>query len=207
MASSIASARSSSPRLRAAGQLDRALRPPESSLDVRHHRQVPGPTAHPPGGPQLAEGLAPLTGVVGGDAGGLADGRDPRRPVPGVARVRQRLLGIVVDERPRGDEVARDGVGRVLLQTRAVPADRSVQFGGGDVVGQRRLGHSLGVDVAPPGRTPVATLRPEPAHALALRPVVVPHPVAGAVRRPAVVAPTVVAPGLVPDRAGRSSRR
>ena len=102
-------------------------------------------TARWPGPPPMrraarssAEGLGPLTRVVGGDAGRLADQRDPRRAVPGVAGMSQRLVRVVVDERARGDEVPRDGLGRLLLQAAQVTTNLGVQLGSRHVVGERR---------------------------------------------------------------------
>ena len=125
-------------RLGASCEIERTLGAAEGTLDVGHHREVAGTTAHAASGTQLPEGLGPLTRVVGGDAGRLADQRDPRRAVPGVAGMSQRLVRVVVDERARGDEVPRDGLGRVLLQATQVTTDLGVQLGGRHVVGERR---------------------------------------------------------------------
>src|SRR6185503_18869410 len=72
-------------RLRTARQVQGTLGAAERTLDVGHHREVPGPTTHPPGRAQLAESLGPLTGVVRGDAGGFANRRDAGCAVAGVA--------------------------------------------------------------------------------------------------------------------------
>jgi hypothetical protein len=50
----------------------------------------------------------------------------------------QRLVRVVVDERARGDEVPRDGLGRVLLQATQATTDLGVQLGGRHVVGEWR---------------------------------------------------------------------
>ena len=101
--------------------------------------QVPGPATHPAGGPQLAERLGPLPGVVGGDAGRLAHDSDSGRPVAGVAGVLQRLLGVVVDQRASRDEMPGHLLGDVLLQTAQVAAGVGVQLRSCHVVRQRRL--------------------------------------------------------------------
>jgi hypothetical protein len=62
----------------------------------------------------------------------------------------QRLARVVVDERARGDEVPRDGLGRVLLQATQVTTDLGVQLGGCHVVGERRRRDPVLVGIAAP---------------------------------------------------------
>ena len=152
MASSIESAAAQLAGLRAAGQLERALGAPEGTFDVGHHRQVAGPAAHPAGRPQLAQGLGPLAGVIGGDAGGLTHDRDPRRPLPGEPGVLERLLRILVDQHAGGHQMPRHLVGEVLLQATEVPAGLGVELARGDRLVQRRLGQPRRAVGIVPGR-------------------------------------------------------
>ena len=94
--------------------------------------------AHPPVGPDLAGGLGEVTGVVRGDADGLADGGDPGRPVAGGAGVRQRGLGVLVDEGAGGHEVGRPPLGVARVEAAQGAAHRRVEVAGVDPLGDLR---------------------------------------------------------------------
>ncbi len=131
--------RDESPRFRPAGEVEGPLGAAESTLDVGHHRDVPGHAAHPPGGPEVAERLAPLARVIGDDPGRLPDDRDPRRASPRVAGVLERAVGVLVDQQAGRDQVARHRLRRVLLEPAQVPSHVGVQLLRRHRIGQCRL--------------------------------------------------------------------
>ena len=123
MRSSSASSPVSCGGLGAAGQLDRPLGAADTALAVGDQRQQRRLAAHPAGGAQFGERLRPVAAVVGGDADGFADRGDPAGAGTGGPGVRQRGLGIVVEEFAGGHQMPRDDVGGAAVQSGEFAAD------------------------------------------------------------------------------------
>ena len=87
-----------------------------------------GPAAHPPRGPQLADGLGPFPGAIGHETDCLADDGHPAAPRPRRAGVHPGQVGIVVGEAAGGDQVAGDEVRVVLAEAAQVPAHLRVEL-------------------------------------------------------------------------------
>ncbi|MDQ1660187.1 MAG: hypothetical protein QOJ68_167 [Blastococcus sp.] len=82
----------------------------EGALAVGQHGTVTLVATHSPIGAQLPGSLGIVPGGVGGHADRLPDSRHPRRPIARSPRMGKCGGRVVVDERPRGDEVPRYAV-------------------------------------------------------------------------------------------------
>ena len=111
---------------------------PEATFAVGDQRQQRRLAAHPAGRPQFGERLGPVAAVVGGDADGFTDRRDPAGPCSRRAGVLQRSLGIVVEQSARRDEVAGHRVGGCPVQGAELAPDLWCQLLGLDVGRYRR---------------------------------------------------------------------
>ncbi|WP_231641192.1 hypothetical protein [Saccharomonospora sp. NB11] len=92
---------------------------------------------------QLGKGLGPFARVVRGEADGFPDHGDARRLRLGVPGVRQRGLGVLVDERPGCHEVPTDALGEVLRQRPQFAPSLDVEVREVDGVRQLRCGQQL----------------------------------------------------------------
>ena len=142
MRSSSASSPVSSAASGRTGQFDRALRAANSAFAVGDQRKQRRLAAHPASSAQFGQRLGPVTAVVGRDADGLSDRGYPAGPGAGSAGMRQRRLGVVLEEFACSDEMPRHDVGRGPIQGREFAADLGRQLLGFDLGGNRR---TLGV--------------------------------------------------------------
>ena len=101
---------------------------------------MPWATAHPPGGPELTDGLRPFTGAVSDESDGFPHHTDPTTASTGGAGVPPRLLRFVVGEGAGRDQVGGNPVGALLAQPAKVSAYLQVQRVGGRPLRQVRPG-------------------------------------------------------------------
>lgn len=132
----------------APAQFERLLGATETAFAVGHDGEQSGTTGHAACCAEFGQRLRPLAGVVGGDAGGLADDRDAAGALTCGASMGERGAGIVVEQATGHHQMPGDGVRVRLVQAQQVATDRRVELGRLDVVGDIRL-----------VRTCVATLR------------------------------------------------
>ena len=137
-------------------QPERDLGPAERPLAVGEDGAVALVAAHPPVGAELAGGLGVVTGVVGGDADGLADDGDAGRAVAGGPGMGERGLRVLVDQRSGGDEVAGDLLGVPGVEPPQGTADGRVEVTRvdplGDVRARRQRRTAIGPVVRLAGR-------------------------------------------------------
>ncbi len=123
----------------APAQFERLLRATETAFAVGHDGEQSGTTGHAACCAEFGQRLRPLTGVIGGDAGGLADDRDAAGALTGGASMRERGAGIVVEQATGHHQMPGDGVRVRLVQAQQIATDRRVELGRLDVVGDIRL--------------------------------------------------------------------
>lgn len=129
-------------------QFERFLGATETAFAVGHDGKQSGTTGHATCCAEFGQRLRPLTGVVGSDAGGLADDRDAAGALACGASMGERGTGIVVEQATGHHQMPGDGVRVRLVQAQQIAADRRVELGRLDVLRDVRL-----------VRTCVATLR------------------------------------------------
>lgn len=129
-------------------QFERFLGATETAFAVGHDGEQSGTTGHATCCAEFGQRLRPFTGVVGSDAGGLADDRDAAGALACGASMGERGTGIVVEQATGHHQVSGDGVRVRLVQAQQITADRRVELGRLDVLRDVRL-----------VRTCVATLR------------------------------------------------
>lgn len=123
----------------APAQFERLLGATETAFAVGHHGEQSGTTGHATCCAEFGQRLRPLPGVVGGDAGGLADDRDAAGALTGGASMGERGARIVVEQTTGHHQMPGDGVRVRLVQAQQIAADRRVELGCLDVVGDVRL--------------------------------------------------------------------
>ncbi len=84
--------------------VDGPLRPAQGALAVGEYSQVRELAAHPVVRPQLSDCCLPLAGAVGSKAHRLPYRRNARSQPARDQRMRERRLGLLVDELPGGQE-------------------------------------------------------------------------------------------------------
>lgn len=123
----------------AASELEGLLRTSESAFAVGHHGEQAGTAGHPAGCTKLRQSLRPFTGVVGGDAGGLADHCDAAGALACGTGMSERGARVVVEQAACHHQMTCHRVRVRLVQTQQVAADGRIEFGRFDVIGQIRF--------------------------------------------------------------------
>src|SRR4051812_38354517 len=120
-----------------AGQFDCPLRSAEAAFTVGDQRQQWRLAAQPAGGAQFGYRLRPVAAVIGGNAAGLASGRDSACPLSGSTGVLQRSRRVLVEQISRRNQMACDEVSGAAVECGEFPTNLRGQLPRFDIRRQR----------------------------------------------------------------------
>ena len=143
------------------------VRPAQAAFAVGHHGQVHVGAADPAVGPEFAQGLAVMSGCVGGQSNGFTDGRQTATSPAGGEGMLEGKLRFFVDQAAGHDEVTGNPFGALGFQGLDLVLGGAVKFLARDILvdlrGTLAVGAVGAAQVARIGNTGRAVLCTVPA--------------------------------------------